>query len=191
MKECEDRVENAVKDGAPEMDHRGGARGDSAPMANEERGERGESSRKEGTAVRFLTRGRILLLSKGIGLLALAFLMGRCQWFLSAEPFGIALLCAAESGLGWIYGGIVLSTLPIFGGTFQPITVVVATAAVLLRVAARMTLDLPWKRGEEPDVRGFRSFCKVLFREHSALRMAIGSIAAFLTGLYRMIGGRI
>lgn len=189
MKECEDRVENAVKDGAPEMDRRGGARGDSAPMANEERRERGEPSRKEGTAVRFLTRGRILLLSKGIGLLALAFLMGRCQWFLSAEPFGIALLCAAESGLGWIYGGIVLSTLPIFGGTFQPITVVVATAAVLLRVAARMTLDLPWKRGEEPDVRGFRSFCKALFREHIALRMAIGSIAAFLTGLYRMIGG--
>ena len=186
MKECEDRVENVERNRASEMNHRDRAQGDRVSATDEERKDGG---RRKSEAVRFVTRERILLLAKGLGLLALAFLMGRCEWFLSAEPFGIALLCAAESGLGWIYGGIVLSALSVFGGTFRPIAVVVATAAILLRIAARMTLDLPWKRGEEPDVRGFRSFCKALFGEHIALRMAIGSIAAFLTGLYRMIGG--
>ena len=138
---------------------------------------------------RIVTRKRILLLARGVGLLVLAFLFSRCRWFLSAEPFGIALLCAAEGGLGWIYGGLLLSAMPILGGSFRPISIVVVTAVVLLRVAARMTLDLPWKRGEEPTVHSFGAFSSTLFREHIALRMAIGSIAAFLTGLYRMIGG--
>lgn len=138
---------------------------------------------------RLFTRETVLMLLRGLGLLVITFLFDRCEWFLSARPFGIAILCAAESGLGWIYGGLLLAALPIFGGVFRPISIVVATAAVLLRVAVRMTVDLPWKQDDEPDTRSFGVFCASLFREHIALRMTVAAIAAFLTGLYGMIGG--
>lgn len=166
----------------------GGSEGSSCPFEMREE-DSGEGGGRERSARQMLSRRTVLALAKGIGLLALAFLFARCEWFLSTRPFGLALLCAAEGGLGWIYGGFLLAALPILGTGIHPISAVVATATVLLRVAARMTIDLPWKRGEEPDVRSFDAFCKELFREHIALRMAIGSIAAFLTGLYRMVGG--
>ncbi len=188
MKEWEERAERENGEMRSGVDV-GGAREERAPEMDGNEGAVDERSRREGRLVRFMTRRRILLLLKGIGLLVLAFLFGRCEWILSVKPFGIALLCAAESGLFWIYCGVFLSALPILGGVFRPIAVVIATAAVLLRVAARMTLDLPWKRGDEPDVHGFGTFCRALFREHIVLRVAVGSVASFLTGLYRMIGG--
>ena len=138
---------------------------------------------------RLLSRDTVLLLARGLGLLVLAFLFDRCQTVLSAQPFGLALLCAAESGLPFIYGGLFLSALPLFGSGFRPVALIVATATVLLRVAVRMTVDLPWKRNEAPDVRTFRAFCGTLFREHTALRMMAAAVGAFLVGLYAMIGG--
>ena len=193
MKEWEEEArENANEDELPERGEPadGSEEYDIASEAEVNASGRPDKHARFGIAARrLLTRQTVLLLAKGAGLLALAFLFGRCEWFLGARPFGIALLCAAESGLGWIYGGILLAALPIFGQSFQPISAVVATAAVLLRIAARMTVDLPWKNGEEPDVRSFGAFCAELFGEHIALRMAIGTVAAFLSGLYGMIGG--
>lgn len=135
-----------------------------------------------------VTRDLVLALAKGICLFALALLLDRCE-IIGARPFGIALLCGAESGLAFLYGGLFVSALPILSGAFRPIAIVAATAAVLLRVAARMTIDLPWDRNAEPRLRTFGTFAGALFREHVALRMTVAAISAFLMGLYAMIAG--
>lgn len=148
-----------------------------------------EDGRGGGVLQGIFTRETVLLLVKGLSLLVLAFLFDRYEWFLSVRPFGIAFLCAAESGVGFVFGGLLLSALPIFGGRFDLISVVVCTAVVLLRVGARMTVDLPWKRGEEQKIHSFGAFCGAVFREHIALRMTVSAIAAFLLGLGALIGG--
>lgn len=137
---------------------------------------------------RVFTRERILALAKGAALIVLAFLFDRCE-FLSVHPLGIAFLCGSESGLGFIYGGLLLSALPIFGGAFRGISIMIATAAVLLRVAARLTLDLPWREEEGPEVRTLKAFFSALFREHVALRVGVSAISAFLFGFYGLIAG--
>lgn len=138
---------------------------------------------------RMVSRERVIGGLKGGVLLLLAFLLDRCEWLLAARPFGIALLAGAESGIGFIYGGILLSALPILGKAGHPIGLLAATAVVLLRVGVRMTVDLPWKRGDVPEIHAVGVLRAALFREHVALRMAIAAVGAFLLGLYRMIGG--
>ena len=47
----------------------------------------------------------------GLCLAALAFLLGRCTLLFGARPLGVALLCAASSGVLWIFAGLSLSAL--------------------------------------------------------------------------------
>ena len=147
-------------------------------------------ARRIGRVIRKMReRETVLRLFRGICLLIFAFLLGRCELFLGARPFGLALLAAAEGGLPFVFGGVILSALPVFGGIFRPIAIVAATAAVLLRVAVRMTVDLPWERDAEPSVRSLGVFLSALFREHFALRMTTAAVSVFLVGLYAMVSG--
>lgn len=138
---------------------------------------------------RVVDRARVIEILKGVFLLLLAFLLDRCVWLSSTRPFGIALLAGAESGVVFIFCGILLSALPILGGAWYPIGLLAATVVVLLRIGVRMTVDLPWERGEAPEIHAVGVLRAALFREHVALRMAISAVGAFLPGLYRMIGG--
>ena len=108
-----------------------------------------------------LTREQILKGFSGIGLLLLSFLLGRCEVLLSARPFGIAFLSAAEGLMIWVYAGAVLSALPVFGGTFEPILLASCTAVVLLRILIRMTVDLPYKRDSAESTETVHSFQKL------------------------------
>ena len=151
---------------------------------------RSEAKRRlRAVASRLASRELVMALTRGTVLLVLAFLFDRCEWLLATHPFGIALLCGIEGGVPFVYAGLLLSALPILGGSFRGISVAVATAVLLLRIAVRMTVDLPWTEEEAPEVRPVSRFCAALFREHVLLRMAVSAVASFLLGLYAIVGG--
>lgn len=126
-------------------------------------------------------------LLRGLGLFVLAYLFTRSEMLFGAHPLGLALLAAAESGLFWIYAGLLVSVIPSFGMKAL-IYAVVYTAMILLRVAIRMTVDLP-KEESGVEVRSFSDFSRTLFREQTALRVMTACVGAFLIGLYGMVAG--
>ena len=135
-----------------------------------------------------LRREHLLLFIRGALLFTVTLLFARCETLFGARPLGIAFLVSAESGVFFIFAALIASALPMIGGAVEPMTVIVATAVVLLRIGARMTIDLPWPT-DDPEVRTVKQFSRTLFHEHIALRMMIGCVGAFLLGMYRMIGG--
>ena len=135
-----------------------------------------------------LRREDLLLFIRGALLFTVTLLFARCETLFGAHPLGIAFLVSAESGVFFIFAALITSALPPVGGALDPMTIIVATAIVLLRIGARMTIDLPWPTND-PEVRTVKQFSRTLFHEHIALRMMIGCVGAFLLGMYRMIGG--
>ena len=74
----------------------------------------------------------------GLCLAALAFLLGRCTLLFGARPLGVALLCAASSGVLWIFAGLSLSAL-----TGEETVVLLCTylAALIIRILSRTAAE--------------------------------------------------
>ncbi len=118
-----------------------------------------------------------------------------CGYFLNgivlpfgAAPFGIALLCASDRRVFYIYAGLCLSA---FGSESKILLISVYSALVLLRMLVRFLIDTPWSKkdiNKSGDIT-FVRFYPHLFSENIALRMASAATGGFAIGLYYLIEG--
>ncbi len=109
----------------------------------------------------------------GRGLLcsAIAYLLTQGQSIGGTRPFGLALLCAAGRRGGYLFGGLLLSSLT---GRSDMMYGVAALLCFLLRLLVGRLLS----GRREP-----------LYREALPLRMAIGAAGGFTVGLYGIFAG--
>lgn len=112
---------------------------------------------------------------KGVICAIMGALLGLCGLPFSTYPFGIALLCAADRKVIYIFIGVCASALV---HSEHPVLFVSAYAAVLLiRTISRVTLD-PLRRDGS---------ARVFFSENLLLRMATASLGGFIIGLYGLM----
>lgn len=117
-------------------------------------------------------RKRINWAAKGLGYAALGAVFTRASLPFGVNPFGAALLCAADVFTPYIYIGLCIST--IFSAS--PLAYfLMYSLGILLRCAASVWLhDRPTRR---------------MFGESIGLRVMTGVTMAFMLGLYRSISG--
>ena len=123
-----------------------------------------------------------------IGLIYAVFgyLLGAISLPFGAVPFGIAILCAADRNVTYIFVGLCVSAV----GAGDPIVTVSAYSAVLLiRTLSRLLLDPPPIKNEDGGNRKLAEFLPELFSESIYLRMSTACIGAFIIGLYKLIKG--
>ncbi len=125
---------------------------------------------------------------RGLGLALAAFLLGNCALPFVTYPLGIAFLCASSEGTLYIAAGLMAAsfTLPLPWG----LTLTVVLGVLLIRILARVFIDLPSRIGKEQPrstlwehLHG-RLFCEALY-----LRMACACVAVFAMSLYAIIRG--
>lgn len=131
-----------------------------------------------------------LLSSIGKGLLYALFgyCMGGATLPFGAAPFGIAMLCATDRRVLYVYAGLCVSAW--FGGS-RVLLISTYTAILLVRFLVRLVLDTPWSRteGETMGEKTLGQVWHVLFSEQIGLRMSTSAIAAFGVGLHRLMAG--
>lgn len=145
-------------------------------------------------------RSRIILLRQtffGIFLGLCGFLLGRCTLLFGARPLGIGLLCAATSGVPWIFAGLSLSALT--EGQNAAVLLCTYVAALLIRALSRSVVSVPEKpAGNTPTDKPaegipfrvtFVRFWAMLFGESVYLRMMTACVSAFIISLYTIIVG--
>ena len=114
------------------------------------------------------------------------YLLGLCRLPFGATPFGIALLSASDRKVPYILAGVCISAL------FDDRAVVLICAYIavfFIRILVRLSLDPPWKEGDESGEWTIREIFPVMFSENVCLRMATSSVGAFIIGIYTLIGG--
>lgn len=118
-----------------------------------------------------------------------------CGYFLGglalpfgALPFGVALLCAADRKVFYIYLGLCVAA---FGSEMRLLLIGVYTALTVIRISVRLLIDPPWKKekGAEAGERTVAEVYPYMFSENIALRMSSSAIGAFAIGAYRLIEG--
>lgn len=109
--------------------------------------------------------------ARGIFSFALAFALSRAEVFGGTMPFGLAYLCGGERSVGWILGGILLSTLY---GEHRTIYFVAALLIAVLRLSVSYILE------------GRR---EGIFSEPISLRLAVGAAGGFVCGIYGVFAG--
>ena len=117
------------------------------------------------------------------------YFLGDAALPFGARPFGIALLCAADRRVLYVYAGLCVSA---FFKSERLLLIGVYTAILILRALTRIALDAPWSKREarEAGEMTFREAYPMLFSEHISLRMASSAVACFAIGLYRLdMGG--
>lgn len=122
-------------------------------------------------------------------------LFAACGYFLGtatlpygATPFGVALLCAADRRVFYIYAGLVLSAL---SSQRRILLIGVYTAILLVRMLTRLVIDPPWRK-DNAEQWGERSISEVypyIFSENIGLRAALSAVGAFAIGVHRLIEG--
>lgn len=101
----------------------------------------------------------------------------------SARPFGIALLCAADRRVLFLYAGLCLSA---WSAADRFLLIGIYTAILLFRLLARFLLDQPSAKDES--VKNATPYSH-LFTEHLALRVCTACVAALSLGLWRLFVG--
>jgi len=133
----------------------------------------------------------------GFALGVCAYLLGSCKLAFGTNPLGLALLCASPKKIFWIFAGLCVSAL---GGEelgAAGIYVFAYVTAVAVRVLARLLIDVPAESegrlgGDGDTARAAREVkirARAAFTESIYLRMATGTAAAFIIGVYFMIKG--
>lgn len=126
--------------------------------------------------------------ARGLAAALIGFLLAGCVLPFSTYPLGLAILCASTEHTLTIAIGVIAAafTLPL-----PPwLSVAVAAGTLLVRIAARVFVDLPvriggdGRRGELLEHLRGRLFCEGLY-----LRMAAGAVAVFAMGLSAVIRG--
>ncbi len=139
-----------------------------------------------------LRKRELVEMAKKIGEGALwivfAFLLGNARFLFGAAPFGVALLCAASSKLGYIYIGLAISSFVNPEGAL--VYFAAYTATLLIRVISRIVIDNPWSNVNEDELpKTLGEILPAVFSEHIFLRMATSCIGAFIIGIYKLIAG--
>ena len=117
-----------------------------------------------------------------------AFLLGRCALPFSTYPLGLALLCASSEYTLFIAAGLIAAAFSLPLPTALTASVVVGT--LLVRIAARVFVDLPTRiggdgrKGELWEHLRDRLFCEGLY-----LRMASVCVSVFSLSLFSIIRG--
>ncbi|MBQ9086642.1 MAG: SpoIIE family protein phosphatase [Clostridia bacterium] len=128
--------------------------------------------------------------SMGIGLLyaLCGYWLGGAALPFSAHPFGIALLCASDRKVFYIYAGLCLGA---WDNRYRTALLVTYSALLLLRLLVRLLLDSSKEKSMDGTETGqaLESPYSFLFAEHLSLRAATATIGAFGIGLYRLIEG--
>ena len=121
----------------------------------------------------------------------IAFLLGSAELPFGAVFFGVALLCAASSRVGYIYLGLFLSSLFVKEGAVVYLSAYSAT--LFIRVLSRILIDPPFEKNlsgadaDEPIE--LSAFLPLVFSEHIWLRMASAAVGAFIIGIYKLVLG--
>ena len=124
----------------------------------------------------------------GLAAALVGFLLGGCALPFSTYPLGLALLCASTKHTLAVAAGLLAAAFTLPLSPWISASVVVGT--LLVRIAARVFVDLPvriggdGRRGELLEHLRGRMFCEGLY-----LRMAAGAVAVFAMGLYAVIRG--
>jgi len=114
------------------------------------------------------------------------YLLGTCALPFSAYPFGVAILCAAERRVGYLFVGLCLSVIGLSSPVVRALSYVLA---LLIRIAVRLTIDKPWARGTTPREHSLGEVMAAMFREQTVLRMTTACLGVFFVGVYRLIEG--
>ena len=122
----------------------------------------------------------------GVLWVLVAFLLGSAELPFGAIPFGIALLCAASSKVGYIYLGLVLSAM---GAEGAIVYFCAYTATLFIRALGRIIVDNPFDNEDEDSTLTLSDVFPLLFSEHVFLRMASACIGAFIIGIYTLVAG--
>lgn len=140
-------------------------------------------------------------LIRGLCFGIMAFLFGRTSLLLDTYPLGIALLCAAEKNMLYIFVGAAVSAFTVTGGAegliFSPYVYFAAyLMIVVIRFSARIFIDPPEGFGVKRlfgadkssgnALRQLRLLFSSRFEENIYLRMATACVSAFLVSLYAM-----
>ncbi len=138
---------------------------------------------------------RLIGVISGIAFAIAAYFLGKCELLFSVFPLGVALLCAADRRVPWIYAGLCLSAK----GTGISVPVVITTYSVILvvRIMSRFLIDTvkPTKRsavskqGADGAAEKILGIYRRFFCESVYLRMASACIGAFCLSLYAIIMG--
>ena len=125
---------------------------------------------------------------RGLVAALIAFLLANCELPFSVYPLGLAFLCASTEGTLYIMAGLVAAsfTLPLP----RALSLCVAVGTVIIRILARVFIDLPnriggdGRRGEIREYLRGRMFCEGLY-----LRMACSCVSVFAMSLGAIVGG--
>ena len=135
-------------------------------------------------------RARELLGQMFFGLLyALwGYVLGGATLPFGASPLGVALLCASDRRVFYVFAGLCVSA---WSSPERILLLSVYTGALLIRLLARFVLDTPWEPRENAAMgeRAIREIYPILFSEHIGLRMATAALAAFAIGVTRLMTG--
>ncbi len=128
----------------------------------------------------------------GLSLALIAFLLGQARLPFGTYPLGLALLCAARSRIGWMLAGLVTAAFSAEGEPWARL--VGCTAAVVIRILARLLLDPPSRQEEMSVPARFRALLTAsgrgaLFGESLTLRMATACVGAFLVSVWAIVSG--
>lgn len=123
-----------------------------------------------------------------VGLLysLVGYLLGICSLPFGALPFGVAIICAADRKVPYIFAGACLSAI---SGETPTVVIAAYSAIFMIRILIRLTLDRPWSDGEESGDKSVGELLPELFAESVYLRMATACVGAFIIGVYRLIRG--
>ncbi len=105
-----------------------------------------------------------------------------------AYPFGIALLCASNRRVPYIFAGLCLAAV---GGSSPVLLISVYAVCLLLRCIVLVALDPPWKKEENSGELTVGQLLPHLFSEHIALRMSVAAIGALAIGSYKLVAGKM
>ena len=143
----------------------------------------GTSARIKGGATKYLTDFFFGLLYA-----LMAYALGGAVLPFGARPLGIALLCGSDRRVLYCYAGLCVAAWQSEG---RVLLIGVYTAALLIRLLIRFTLDTPWKEreGQEAGEKTVGEVFPLLFSEQLRLRMATAGIAAFAVGIWRLVEG--
>ena len=108
---------------------------------------------------------------RGVFAFIFGLMLSRAEVLGGVMPFGLAYLCGSERSVGWIFGGILISSLY---GDERTIYFVAALFILVLRFAVSYILE-----GRRDRV----------FSEPMSLRLAVGSAGGFICGIYLIFAG--
>ena len=110
----------------------------------------------------------------------MGYFAGLCSLVFGANPFGIALLAAADKNAIFVYLGLVLTSLLGFPFETGMLLLGVYSVMILLRVLLRLTLDCPFPKGSKQSA--FAIFSE-LFRERAGYRIVASAFVSVAYGI--------